>query len=524
MTKRVKPTALRWLTALALAIALLAVAGCDMRFGSGSYIMPPPAPDLSDPPTRVARLSYLEGPVSFQPAGVEAWSPAVVNRPLTAGDALWTDNSARAELHFGFAALRLDARTHLAFLALDDSSVQATLTQGAISFRVRKLDEGVRFEIDTPNVSVTPSGAGEFRVEVHPESNSTEVIVRAGHAEVTDPKRAFEVSAGKRVRIGGTRRVSYKINAASRPDAFDEFCQARDRREDRSESSKYVSQEVIGYSDLDDSGIWLTHPVWGAYWTPRRVPAGWAPYRFGNWAWIEPLGWTWIDQAPWGFAPFHYGRWILLDSGWGWIPGPPGARSIYAPALAVFVGGSAGVAWFPLGPGEVYVPPYRCSRRYLTNINVSDTVIEHRADIPDVDMTRQTYVNRAAAGALTAMSREAFTTGQPVGRVTVAVSAREAALSRVIGATAPLAPKLQSLAPSPAGLRVPEPPSSARREVILRGAPPPAPVAFEQRRLALEEHPGRPLDHETLDQLSRATAPAQAPKKAPKSKPAATSP
>ena len=29
-----------------------------------------------------------------------------------------------------------------------------------------------------------------------------------------------------------------------------------------------------------------------------------------SWVWLRPWGWTWVDDAPWGFAPFHYGRWL----------------------------------------------------------------------------------------------------------------------------------------------------------------------------------------------------------------------
>ena len=39
-----------------------------------------------DPPSRVARIGYLEGSVSFQPAGETDWVQAVANRPMTTGD------------------------------------------------------------------------------------------------------------------------------------------------------------------------------------------------------------------------------------------------------------------------------------------------------------------------------------------------------------------------------------------------------------------------------------------------------
>jgi hypothetical protein len=52
--------------------------------------------------------------------------------------------------------------------------------------------------------------------------------------------------------------------------------------------------------------------------------------------------------------------------------------------MNVSVGIGSGVGWFPLGPREVYVPGYRYSRRYLNNINVSNTVIVNNTYITNV--------------------------------------------------------------------------------------------------------------------------------------------
>jgi len=45
--------------------------------------------DTDDPPTRVARLAYLEGSISFQPGGTDEWVTAPLNRPITTGDKVW---------------------------------------------------------------------------------------------------------------------------------------------------------------------------------------------------------------------------------------------------------------------------------------------------------------------------------------------------------------------------------------------------------------------------------------------------
>jgi hypothetical protein len=79
-------------------------------------------------------------------------------------------------------------------------------------------------------------------------------------------------------------------------------------------------------------------PTTAPVWTPSTVRSDWAPYRYGRWAWVRPWGWTWVDDAPWGFAPFHYGRWVSWRGRWGWVPGSYVARPVFAPALVAWLG------------------------------------------------------------------------------------------------------------------------------------------------------------------------------------------
>ena len=486
------------LTVAALA-AMSFTVGCEMvnvlhpvSRSVGSGVAPPTAAPhrTLDPPSRAIRASYLEGAVSFQAAGTETWARAELNRPVAEGDGLWTDGGARAELHLGSAAIRMDSRTRLDFLTFDDWITQARITQGVVDVTVRRLAAGEALEIDTPNAAITFLQPGQYRLDVQPEIDSTFVTARSGDADVSGTRVDFTVHAGQRANISGPDAVEYGIAGAIAPDPFDEFCQMRDRREDASASAQYVAPDTIGTYDLDDFGAWRMDAKWGAVWTPTGLGAGWAPYRFGHWAWVEFWGWTWIDDAPWGFAPFHYGRWILLDGAWSWIPGPGHVRPVYAPALVVFVGGgghgfhyffwigSAGVAWFPLGPGEVYVPPYRCSPSYLANINMTYTVIEHQP----------------FAGAMTAVPRQVFVRGQEVADARKEISPRQLALARVNGSAPPVAPVELSLSPRRDRFVLEPPEMNPNLTIVGRRDPAPRPVPFGQRQMALNAHPGRPLE------------------------------
>src|SRR5271165_6886825 len=114
----------------------------------------PNGPDNGqDPPTRVARLSYLEGSVSLQPGGQGDWGDASRNRPVTVGDKIWSDQGARAEIQAGYAAIHLGNMTAFSFLNLDDQTTQMRLAEGTINFRVRELRQDDVYEVDTPNLA-----------------------------------------------------------------------------------------------------------------------------------------------------------------------------------------------------------------------------------------------------------------------------------------------------------------------------------------------------------------------------------
>ena len=472
-----------------------------------------------DPPSRVARLGYLQGSVSFQPAGESDWVDAVPNRPITIGDQLWADNNSRAELQLGTAVIDLNGNTGVSFLNLDDHTIQIQLSSGAINIRVRRLGRDDDFEIDTPNQAFTIEETGRYRIEASPDGTYTVVSVREGGGESTGNGSTYTVQAGQRVTFDGTDTLNAQMEDLGGPDDFDNWCYSRYYHYEHSSSARYVSNDVVGYEDLDDSGDWRPALGYGNVWFPR-VAAGWAPYREGHWAWVDPWGWTWVDEEPWGYAPFHYGRWASFSGQWGWVPGPMEVAPVYAPALVVFVGGGGmafggNVAWFALGPREVYVPSYPVSRGYLTSINMSGTVVNQTV-ITNVynttiirnqtNITNVTYVNRGVAGAIVAVPQQAFVSAQPVAHIAVAVNAKQLA-SMPISVRAAVAPTPNSVLGarfSTAGHVAAPPAAIARRAIVAKATPAPAPVPFAARQQALAAHPGQPIARQQMAQMEKA--------------------
>ena len=150
-----------------------------------------------DPPVRVGRLSYARGPVSFSPAGNEEWVEARVNRPLVAGDRLWTDAGASAEASVDNGTWWLGERTSVTVSNLDDRIVQMQVHEGVLEVRVRRLPQGNIVEIDTPNLAFSVTRPGRYRVEVDPQDGSTLVAVRDGTGEVYGERASYVVAAGQ---------------------------------------------------------------------------------------------------------------------------------------------------------------------------------------------------------------------------------------------------------------------------------------------------------------------------------------
>jgi hypothetical protein len=478
------------------------------------------AADADDPPTRVARLADAEGSVSFQPGGTEDWIAAPLNRPLTTGDKLWSDRDGRAELQLDGSFLRLSSNTAVSFLNLGDEITQIQLSAGTLLVRVRQLADNETYEIDTPNLAFSILRPGVYRLSVDESGNSTIVRVRSGQGEATGAGAAYSVRANETDVFTGTDQLTENSQASGPDDAFDAWSASRDGREDSSVSARYVSPDVIGYQDLDNQGTWNQTPDDGYVWFPRQVEAGWAPYHYGHWAFIAPWGYTWVDDAPWGFAPFHYGRWISYNGAWGWVPCPRRpeggvyVRPVYAPALVAWVGVGAGVAWFALGPREVYVPSYPVSRGYVRNINVSNTTVNttvinnvYNTTIINKTVNNVTYVNRGVPGAVAATTSQAFASAQPVSRNVVRVDSRALGTAQVRALAPAAVPTRQAvLGGRAAGAR--QPPAVVQtRTVVARKAPPPPPPTFERRQAAMASNAGKPLSIAQTRQIQPSVAP-----------------
>ncbi len=560
------PPLLRGACGLLTALLLALFAVQPGRIAAQELLPPPPgetgaaasatAP-VNDPPARVARVSVLNGDVSAEPAGVDTFSAAELNQVLTSGDRVYTDADSTAELEAGGIAVRLGGGTDLTVSAMTDTLAQFGLAAGSVHLRSYALDPGTVLELDSPEAAITVLQPGDVRVDVDTAAHTTTVSLESGQVQVDGPGTSQVLTPGQHVRLHGgdpaAGQTAYaEPLAPGASDGLDGFSGGRDNQyaSGADAESPYLSTDTVGGADLADAGSWDSSDF-GPVWYPA-VAVGWQPYCFGHWRWVAPWGWTWVGGEPWGFAPFHYGRWAHFGDGiggrWGWIPGPRGVRPVYAPALVAFAGGAEfshslgyapglGItAWFPLGPREPYAPPYHGSTLYVNRVNAGNLYNANTAEVRGLynqravnvfaigPMANRSYANRGVG--TVAVLDNSFAAGHSVGNARLNIPVETLAGAALLPHPA-LAPERAMLSPHPAKALPPvlarplvtdravtdravtdrsspaEVPNGIAGTVLVhRAEPPPPRPSFEQQRGAMQAtEPGRPLSPAQMDRL-----------------------
>jgi hypothetical protein len=111
----------------------------------------------------------------------------------------------------------------------------------------------------------------------------------------------------------------------------------------------------IFFAELSRFGEWLQTRDYGFVWQPTslRTDPAWRPYIRGRWV-NSDQGWTWLSDEPFGWAVYHYGRWMLVaQHGWVWVPGDD-----WAPAWVSWRQNDDYLGWAPLPPETLYDEVY----------------------------------------------------------------------------------------------------------------------------------------------------------------------
>jgi len=366
----------------------------------------------------VARISLMNGDVSVRRGDSGDLVAAALNAPLMAEDRLLTGSGSRAEVQLDWANMvRLAPMTEVRFAGLENQRYQLQVARGMVTFRWLR-DSNAQVEISTPSVSVRPVRQGSYRIAVR-EDGSAEITVRSGEAEISSQRGSERLQAGRTMLVRGEATdPQFQMRASVPNDEWDRWNESRDQQLEQSRSYNYVSHDISGAEDLDNSGTWANVASYGYCWYPQ-VADDWAPYRYGRWAWEDWYGWSWVSYDPWGWAPYHYGRWFYT-AGLGWWPGYGYRHHYWSPGLVAFMGwnswggigagfGFGGIGWFPLAPHERYYPWYG-SRYYAGYRNGgyyrNGIHLDHNVNIAGA------YRNAGIHNAITGVDSHGFVNGR----------------------------------------------------------------------------------------------------------------
>ena len=110
-------------------------------------------------------------------------------------------------------------------------------------------------------------------------------------------------------------------------------------------STGNISMQTF-YDELSPYGTWIQDPQYGYVWRPDVDQNEFRPYYSnGRWAMTE-YGNTWVSNYDWGWAPFHYGRWVINSyRQWIWLP-----DTTWGPAWVDWRSGDGYYGWAPMAP------------------------------------------------------------------------------------------------------------------------------------------------------------------------------
>lgn len=337
----------------------------------------------ADPPARAGRIAEVTGNAWLFDPEAKAWVRLLRNQTVGQGDQMRTDARSRVTVRVGSSTVWLDEESDMEVLQLDDAATVLHMLAGDMALRVRTAETAQETRIQTREGVISPEMEGLFRIDQL--DRGSRLAVLQGRAQFDSnpdaPVQRAWLREGEQAEFWWAESSRIERQPLSR-DKFSAWFLAQDQAEGAlawGDDAPYVSPEMTGAEDLNQHGNWEVAAEYGNVWIPARVAVGWEPYRDGRWVWTRQWGWSWVDNAPWGFAPFHYGRWIQHRGRWAWAPGRFEPRPAYSPALVAWVGGpqvSIGVTlggsrrppqsgWVPLAPRQSYVPAYPHSPQYV---------------------------------------------------------------------------------------------------------------------------------------------------------------
>ncbi len=319
----------------------------------------------------VGRLAGVQGTVNVLTSGDPVPHQAQLNEVLAQGDQLASGFNSTTQLEFAGVQLSLGPASVLVLTRVETDGFAAYLAQGSLA--VGRLDDRrpASVTVDGPQVHAGLDTAGRFRLDVALDPALDQFTVWQGRATAEVDQRSFTLYAGQVLDWAPGEMDALTLTQAASMDNLDLGLVNAVQGWRTFAARPYLGPDWIGAAALDQQGNWLEVTSVGPLWVPFFLPPGWAPYRSGHWTWNGVWGWVWLDDLPWAYTTFHFGRWIWWNNRWAWSP--QGRRPLFSAASPC--------------PGGLNLPPLPAPRRTailsrgssaLISASVASTVVAGR--------------------------------------------------------------------------------------------------------------------------------------------------
>ena len=278
----------------------------------------------------VGRISALQGGVSAQTPGDPASHRASANDVVAEGDQLATGADAGVELQFAGVVLEIGPSTVIALTRVQTDGFAVFIDHGSVALGRSNDDAPANVTLQGNQIVAYAETAGRYRLDVDPEGGDEHLSVWLGRVSAQVDSRELQLFAGQSLDVSQGLAGSMAVSSTGNLDQLDMILADRLGLVRASASTQRLSSDWVGAAALDDQGSWLEVSSVGPLWVPFFLPDNWAPYRSGHWAWNGVWGWSWVDDLPWSYVSFHFGRWIWWNNRWAWSPN--GRVPLFSPA------------------------------------------------------------------------------------------------------------------------------------------------------------------------------------------------
>jgi len=256
---------------------------------------------------RVVRISLINGEVTLKRNGNDDWERAQLNFPIVEGDTLASGRESHFEIQIDARNfLRVDANSVLKIVTLRDEGIAVSVIEGTATLRLAKFDHSAEyFEVDAPHTTLAAEKTGLYRIDANHEGKVHLTVRDGGRARIYSETSGFALRDGRSAELltDASAEGDWELFPAGDIDAWDHWVSDREGylAQRMRYDTQYYDNYVYGAEDLDAYGDWSHTDDYGWIWRPHQTIINnyndWAPYRYGNWTWCPPYGWTgWVTN------------------------------------------------------------------------------------------------------------------------------------------------------------------------------------------------------------------------------------